>query len=231
MPLTTEALFDALRREIEDGKMAAGEQLPSISSLMTSYDVGKGVAQNALTRLREAGLVVTRPGGKTFVQGGYKRLTLLVDEPELALHPGAGMQLTEVNEEAAPSSVAEAMGLEDGAKVVRRSGVYRHDGRAIRLFSAYIPASIARGTALVYSDVGDGGIHARLEELDFGPNRLSASVVSRVAEPDEEAAMTLRRGSSVIELTRLAWSGRRCVELVRLVLDANVHELRFNLSG
>lgn len=228
MSLTTDELAELLRREIETGRRREGSRLPSIPDLMAGYKVGKGIAQNAVKKLREAGLIATKPGGATLVQGGYRRQVVQEpagDGPDWV----AAMAVTQVGEVPAPAFVAEQFSLREGEPVFLRKGVDGVELKMSRLISAYVPVELARGTAISYTDMGAGGIHARLAEQGFGPNRTTASVISRVATPGEEQVLSLRRGVYVIEMTRSAWSGRRCVEVVRFVLDSAVHELRFAL--
>lgn len=55
--------------QITKGELRPGERVPSISTLMGRYDVGKNTAIRALKELREKGLVAVRPGWGTFVAG------------------------------------------------------------------------------------------------------------------------------------------------------------------
>src|SRR5690349_4717494 len=194
MPLTADTLADLLRREIEERKLAPGSKLPSITTLMAQHDVGKGVAQNAIKKLRDTGMIVTRPGGATFVQGGHTRLVVQTPYSEGAGQGEAELvAVVEVGETPAPDFVAKEMGIDMGTTVFMRHSTYGVDGRPVHLVSVFLPLDLARGTAISYTDVGEGGVHARLDEQGFGPNRFTVSTISRPAEPEEEAFMRLRR--------------------------------------
>ena len=58
---------DELRRRIGDGRLAVGEQLPSIASLMDEFKVSITVVRMALSELRAAGLIATHQGKGAFV--------------------------------------------------------------------------------------------------------------------------------------------------------------------
>lgn len=58
-----------LEEQVRSGVLAPGERVPSISSLMGTYDVGKNTALRAVKELRDKGLVEVRPGWGTFVKG------------------------------------------------------------------------------------------------------------------------------------------------------------------
>ena len=56
-----------LEADITEGRLAPGARVPSISSLMGRFDIGKNTAIRAVAELREKGLVEVRPGWGTFV--------------------------------------------------------------------------------------------------------------------------------------------------------------------
>jgi GntR family transcriptional regulator len=55
-----------LRAQIEDGRLAPGDRLPSIKDLSQTYGVALTTARKALDALKDEGVVVTSPMG-TFV--------------------------------------------------------------------------------------------------------------------------------------------------------------------
>jgi GntR family uxuAB operon transcriptional repressor len=56
-----------LRREIEAGRFAVRDRLPSERKLAEEYGVARGTVREALNRLAEQGLVDVRPGSGTYV--------------------------------------------------------------------------------------------------------------------------------------------------------------------
>ncbi|MEV5296728.1 GntR family transcriptional regulator [Amycolatopsis methanolica] len=61
-------IADALRSDVESGKLAPGAQLPSLPALSSEYGVSTGTVKSALAVLREAGLIVTRHGKGSYVR-------------------------------------------------------------------------------------------------------------------------------------------------------------------
>lgn len=61
-------IADGLRAQIESGKLAPGDQLPSIGALTSEYDVSIGTARSALAVLKADGLIVTRQGRGSHVR-------------------------------------------------------------------------------------------------------------------------------------------------------------------
>ncbi|MGC4953866.1 winged helix-turn-helix domain-containing protein [Actinomadura citrea] len=61
-------IADDLRRQIQDGHLAAGESLPSIARLREDYEVSAGVVKAAISVLRTEGLVIGQQGKGVFVR-------------------------------------------------------------------------------------------------------------------------------------------------------------------
>lgn len=60
-------LVDALGDRIRDGRLAAGQKLPTEAGFMAEFRVSRTVVREAISRLQAAGLVETRHGVGTFV--------------------------------------------------------------------------------------------------------------------------------------------------------------------
>ena len=62
-------LMDSLAERIREGRLAAGEKLPTEAEIMAEYGVSRTVVREAIGRLAAGGLVETRHGIGTFVVG------------------------------------------------------------------------------------------------------------------------------------------------------------------
>ncbi len=62
-----EAVFNAIRGDIESGKLAVGDKLNSEAALAQEYGVSRSVIREALRSCNALGLTVTRTGRGTFV--------------------------------------------------------------------------------------------------------------------------------------------------------------------
>jgi DNA-binding FadR family transcriptional regulator len=62
-----EALVEELTLRLREGRLKAGEQLPTEGQLMRSFGVSRTVVRESLSRLQAAGLVQTRHGIGSFV--------------------------------------------------------------------------------------------------------------------------------------------------------------------
>ena len=61
-------LADLLRQQIREGTLAPGAFVPSESTLMQEYDLGRPAVRNAVAVLRQEGLVVSARGARTMVR-------------------------------------------------------------------------------------------------------------------------------------------------------------------
>ena len=66
-PSLTDDISQKLSRMILDGKVVAGEQLPTEQSLAESFGVARTVVREAISRLKHDGLVDSRQGVGAFV--------------------------------------------------------------------------------------------------------------------------------------------------------------------
>ena len=63
-------VFGALQAEIVDGRLKAGERLPIEPQLAASFGVSRTVIREAVSRLRNDGLVTTKQGSGIYVADG-----------------------------------------------------------------------------------------------------------------------------------------------------------------
>ena len=65
--------------------------------------------------------------------------------------------------------------------VVSRSRRCLLDGRPVEVAISYVPADIARGTAITQPNPGPGGIYARLEALGFRLDHFDEEIRARMS--------------------------------------------------
>ncbi|MFK8079062.1 MAG: FadR/GntR family transcriptional regulator [Granulosicoccus sp.] len=63
-------VHDGLLARIRNGAYQLGQRLPSETSLATEFGVSRPIIRNALARLRESGLVISRQGAGSYVCNG-----------------------------------------------------------------------------------------------------------------------------------------------------------------
>ena len=69
-------ITDALSAEIEEGSLPPGSAIPSESELMARFEVSRFTVRQAVSRLKEQGLVETEQGRGAFVRGPVVQYTI-----------------------------------------------------------------------------------------------------------------------------------------------------------
>jgi GntR family transcriptional regulator, transcriptional repressor for pyruvate dehydrogenase complex len=65
-------LVDALGERIQDGRLSAGDKMPTEAAVMQEFGVSRTVVREAISKLQAAGLVDTRHGVGSFVVGAAR---------------------------------------------------------------------------------------------------------------------------------------------------------------
>ena len=66
-PLLAEKVADEVRQEIADGAFKSGDRLPTEREMSESYGVSRAIVREAMGRLKQDGIVVSRQGSGAFV--------------------------------------------------------------------------------------------------------------------------------------------------------------------
>lgn len=84
-------IADTIRRQIEDGELSRGAQLPTELELREKFNASRNTVRDAIKRLAALGLVETRPGQGTFVtQSMDPFITTLSADPNTGFGGGEG---------------------------------------------------------------------------------------------------------------------------------------------
>ncbi|MGH3937556.1 MAG: GntR family transcriptional regulator [Pseudonocardiaceae bacterium] len=237
----------ALREAIKLGRLAAGDRLPSESELVERYGVARMTARQAIQELRTEGLVVSEHGRGVFVRS-VPVVRRLASERFAREHRNRGkaafsveaekvgysarVDRIKVYEAPATAEVAERLGLRPGEMVVIRDRRYLANNEPVETAISYIPADLARGTAITEQDSGPGGIYARLEERGHILDRFREEVGARMPTPDERRALQLSSGVPVLTLVRTAYDAEgRAVEVCDTIKAAYAYILEYDFPA
>ncbi len=151
-----EQIAQYYRDKIKSGELVDGDRLPSIRQIAEEWNVAHATASKVLRALAAEGLVKILPGsGGTLVadsQLGYSprdRLTSIRGAGRVYL---AGEYARIVSAELVPAteSVADAIGLEPGAMVIRRHRVtFRADGVPVSASTSWFDGALAEVAPLL----------------------------------------------------------------------------------
>ncbi|MFJ9430111.1 GntR family transcriptional regulator [Streptomyces sp. NPDC101490] len=239
-------IADELRTAIHSGAFAPGDRLPGENDLMTTYDVARMTARQALSVLRDEGLTEARRGAGVFVRSfrplrrrGIPRLSEglwgngrsiwtadVGDERDLVVDQ------VEVTEVRAGARIAATLGLPLGAPVCARSRRFVLDSEPVLLSVSYLSAELVRGTPVAEPDTGPGGLYARLAELGQRPVRFREEIRCRMPTAEESDRLGLGSGTPVILIGRTAFTGPGvAVELNEMTLDSSAYVLEYDFEG
>jgi GntR family transcriptional regulator len=136
-------LQELLKEKIELAAWQPGESMPSEAELCAAYDVSRTVVRQALAVLEQDGQIERIRGRGTFVAapkieqrvGGVSRLLLALGAggPQLAV--------LDSREQAASKRIADQLGIEAGAAILRVMSLLRIGDAPVALFDSFFPAA------------------------------------------------------------------------------------------
>lgn len=237
-------VLDELRGQILAGDLREGERLPSVRAITERFGVTTGTAARAIAELRAEGLVITRQGAGVFVRR-FKAIRRSSPARLAADRRVGGAMIqnsdtdqrprtvdVEVGEVSAADWITTALGLDSGKPVEFRSRRFLVEERPVQLATSYLPPDLARGTAIMHTNPGPGGIYARLADAGHSPQTFTEYVRGRMPVPDERKRLELPDGTPVLEITRHAYDqDGRCVEVNRMILDATAYVIDYTFPA
>lgn len=231
---------DVIRADIETGRLAPGDAIPSIADLQRIHGVSNGTAQNAIRYLRSQGLIESRQGAGSFVreERPWVAVTASWWEPpddgepdywtaQTKAHGFTGTQdILRVGPVEPPDLVRAEMGIDD-ATVVLRDRVLYLDGTPMQLVQSYYPHDIADGTPLAEPQKIRGGAPKILAALPEPPVEVLETDLTRMPTEAERIALDLPDAVPVLELLLTAvTAGGRAVEVITMVVRGDRHRIR-----
>ncbi|MGC0330629.1 GntR family transcriptional regulator [Streptomyces sp. SAI-170] len=238
-------IADSLREAIRSGEYGPGDRLPGENDLMATYGVARMTARQALSVLRDEGVVEARKGAGVFVrafrplrrrgiqrpasdQWGNGRSIWSADIENRALEVD---QVT-VSEEEAPDRVCAVLDLADEELACVRRRRFVLDGKPVLLATSYLPLSLVTGSPITQEDTGPGGTYARLAELGHEPVHFREELRSRMPSQDEAERLSMSAGTPVILICRTAFTDQgRPVEVNEMTLDASSYVLEYDFAA
>jgi GntR family transcriptional regulator len=238
-------IADELKEAIRAGRYVSGDRLPGENDLMSTYDVARMTARQALGVLQSEGIAEARKGVGVFVRSFHpirRRGIQRLSERQW----GAGKSIwdtdtenrdlavdqVEVTEEEAAEDIARALDVEPGSPVWVRSRRFVLDGKPVLLARSYLPAAIVAGSAITQEDTGPGGTYARLAELGHKPVHFREELRSRMPLAAEAERLNLSMGTPIILITRTAFAAEgHPVEVNRMTLDSAAYILEYDFEA
>jgi GntR family histidine utilization transcriptional repressor len=209
-PDAPEPLYEQVKRLIVDGIRAGTwgrSRVPSESALVQRLGVSRMTVHRALRELKAEGLIVRVPGRGTFVSVDKPRSTLLETQDIAAEIRSRGSRYScrveSLEETAADSETAVALGLRVGAPIYHSAIVHEENGVPVQFEERWVNPAIAPG--YLDQDFTRRTPHAFL--MESAPLTEVEHVLHAVlAEPRIRTLLRLTAVAPCLLLVRRTWS-------------------------
>lgn len=209
-----------LAREIADGFLKVGDQLPTEDNLIARFEVSRITVRRAIQNLVGRGLVEIRRGKGTFVVAPKmtQELTELSgfveDMHALGRKPTARVISKEVV--TADTTVATHLALTKGERVVRIRRVRLADGVPLSFDETFLPFEI--GKKIITNNLKVDPIFSLLErKYEIPLIEAEYKLEAVAAEPEVALALRVKQGSPIFRIERTSYStGNRPVDYEKL---------------
>jgi GntR family transcriptional regulator len=200
---------EQLADRIEAGHLAPGQRLPAERDLALALSVSRMTVRQALASLAARGLVKRGVGRGTFVReaprlvhdlGRVTRFTEDVQREGLE----AGARILAARRLAAPSHVADALGIDVRAPVIRLERVRLAGNQPVALEDSWIPSD--RFPRLLSHDLS-GSLYALMRDrYSIAPISATEQLEPVAARAHEAAALGVAEGSPLMLVVRVAYA-------------------------
>ncbi|MGW4691991.1 GntR family transcriptional regulator [Kitasatospora cineracea] len=237
MARTAEEIAGNLRERIQSGELQPGDRLPTMEALVDEHGVSRQTARQALTILKNEGLVEYKGGrAGTFVrQKPAERMVRAraMERDNLGYYSGANVQhwrllegtRTEVGEEPCPADIAKHLGIEPGTPVVTRKRINGDPDIPThrQLTDSYLHPDAVAAVPVIAGNSGLGGIYDRIEEWAQQPILWEEEITAITPSPAEAEALLLPAGVPLLRVIRTS-----TVKVDGRPLVAEVGDIRFS---
>lgn len=221
-------IADAIRRQIEDGTLPRGEQMPNEQKLQEEFGASRNTIREAIRQLVDLGLVETRPGQGTFVKpeiDPWVTIRSMEPDPDLqelkgSVDPESAMFLSEVPkrrrkssrskprvgvEQPAPRAIRVELKIDDEEQVVLRSEQRFIDGIPWAIVNSYYSMELVRKGAsnlLMAQDMDPGVVAYLAETVNVRQTGYRDWITVRAPSEEEQKFFGILQTTAVYEIYR-----------------------------
>jgi DNA-binding GntR family transcriptional regulator len=204
-------ITDHFRSAILEGALTEGQKLPSVVEIAREWEVATATAAKALTQLRAEGYVRASTQG-TFVSIRKKQTTgpdrlQMLRATGSGYRPGERAEILSAELSVASSDVAEALGIEEGSRVIQRRRIYLDDEGVVALSTSWLPGEFAEPAPELLSTEPLPKMTFGLVEERTGRRAVRRrDVVAIQPVPEDLAAvLDLHAGSLALTMSNCYW--------------------------
>jgi GntR family phosphonate transport system transcriptional regulator len=149
-----QAIANALRGELAEGRYAPGHKLPTEAALAERFGVNRHTVRHGISALVKEGLVRTRRGAGAFVASMPAEYAIgtrvRFHENLIAAGRQPEKRVLHVEERAATQGEAQALRISQGGEVCAYHGLSLADGQPIAVFESLFPMERLDGIAAAF---------------------------------------------------------------------------------
>jgi GntR family transcriptional regulator len=204
-------IAEDLRRDVAEGRIPVGAQVPTEAELTTRYGVARATVRQALAALVNEGLIVARATRGYYVRDRkplfYRPQTEFRPQPTspemdrfMTEHSQDGRepsQKIDVSIVVPPSDIARRLNLGPNEPAVVRRRIRSLDGEAFNTNDSYFPAKLVQDSEIMSPDDIARGASQVLAELGYDQVRALDEIYIRMPTPEETARLDLGPGTPV----------------------------------
>jgi GntR family transcriptional regulator len=195
----------ALEEAIEDGRLPRGSKLNSELDLAEQLGISRPTMRAAIKQLVDKGLLMRRRGIGTIVMPKPVRravaLTSLYDDlKEAGREPST--RVLALEEAACPPEIAEHLGLEPAASVVRFDRLRLAGSDPIALMHNVVPAGLLK---IEKEDLEQTGLYELFRNSGITPHVATQRVGARKAGAEEAEPLEIEPGDPVLTMNRITY--------------------------
>ena len=235
-------IADDLRGQIAKNELTPGDRLPSIAELAATHSTSTTTVRQALSTLRNEGLVVGRQGKGTFVRPSRTRHVHLADHlyvrratvsPFAAATRESGASPSwdyRSSRDRAAAPLARRLGIREEDPVMRTDYRFFADGVPIMLSTSHEPLELTAGTDIEFPEEGPvTGVVPRFDSIGIEITHVVESVSALSPRPFEAEALRIPAGVPVMVIERTYYSRTRAVETADMVVAGDNYTLRYSI--
>lgn len=200
-------LTTILRQQIKDSVFPKESLMPSEMQLAAAYDVSRVTVRRALELLGREGWIIRKHGVGTFVAprsaepgAGEGRVSGLVENLiTLGLETTARL-LSYDADAVAPTTVAQALGLDTGARVLRIERLRFYKDKPLSVTQVYLPEDVAG--LVPQAAIDDRPIMRLLEGGGVRAQRAEQTISAIPADDDAARKLNVAIGMPLLRLRR-----------------------------
>ena len=225
-------IADDLRSQIINGRIKAGDRLPSEAHLANRYAVSTPTLRGALAVLQGEGLVEKIHGKGNFVRRPFRRITYVGGHmPDAQTEPDATLRVSiRTTNLRAHGHLRALLRVPAGSPLTEFLCLSHEGGSPHSLARIYVPRDLAP-IDMPTESPWCREVEARLADLRPPLAEIRETVSSRLPTPEEAATLRISSTLAVLGITRVAADGTgRVVEAALLVLPGDRADALFTTN-